>query len=348
MEKRSAMQTSRSRASLNRATRFPKRSWETVTILCRFTAHGFFMPSVSSRTTSDGTPRIVEVIGATVMVDRYSTALSRVNTTTGLCLSGGANRYRRTSPRAIFPATPPRLPTPAIRLYAAIVSNSPRDPEPPGLAVPIAGGALEGLRELTPNDSVSCAAPLDRLPATTSYRAQPGWFPCVDSTPQYSPQSRGSIWTNSEVRQLVETTLQIEPGRGHPQQAPTDLSSGIPLLRDDQNANVRPGLLHTIRDATAQSRGRWRLPVPDPAQPPESNGRLVVAGIHSGVERGQYINAVTSQRTDQPVLSRIFVEVELHRSGTKRKSRGTNALFIGLFLSRDVGIYLPLVSVVEG
>ena len=35
--------------------------------------------------------RMVDVIGATVTVERYAIALSRVSTTTGLFLSGGAN-----------------------------------------------------------------------------------------------------------------------------------------------------------------------------------------------------------------------------------------------------------------
>jgi hypothetical protein len=37
-------------------------------------------------------------------------ALSLVSTTTGLCLSGRGNRYKRTSPRPIAPATMPPLP----------------------------------------------------------------------------------------------------------------------------------------------------------------------------------------------------------------------------------------------
>jgi hypothetical protein len=41
-----------------------------VTALCRFTAHGDFMPSSSFSATLEGTPRMVEVIGATVTVDR--------------------------------------------------------------------------------------------------------------------------------------------------------------------------------------------------------------------------------------------------------------------------------------
>jgi hypothetical protein len=46
------------------------------------------MPSSSSKTTSDGTPRIVDAIGATLTVDKYPMALPRVSTTTGLFLSG--------------------------------------------------------------------------------------------------------------------------------------------------------------------------------------------------------------------------------------------------------------------
>ena len=43
---------------------------EMVTALCKFTAQGAFMPSSLLKTTSDGTPRIVDVMGATVTVDR--------------------------------------------------------------------------------------------------------------------------------------------------------------------------------------------------------------------------------------------------------------------------------------
>ena len=38
-----------------------------------------FMPSSSFSTTSDGTPRMVEVTGATVTVDKYAMALLRVS-----------------------------------------------------------------------------------------------------------------------------------------------------------------------------------------------------------------------------------------------------------------------------
>src|SRR5258708_955267 len=70
MENRNAAQISRVRTLLSPATRFHKRCRETVTILCKFTAHGAFMPSDSSSVISDGTPRIVDVIGATVTVDK--------------------------------------------------------------------------------------------------------------------------------------------------------------------------------------------------------------------------------------------------------------------------------------
>ena len=46
-----------------------------------------FIPSSSFRTTSDGTPRIVEVTGATVTVDKYAMALLRVSTRAGRFLS---------------------------------------------------------------------------------------------------------------------------------------------------------------------------------------------------------------------------------------------------------------------
>src|SRR5271169_3809161 len=90
-ENRRAAHTSFIRAELSWATRFPRRCCDTVTALCRFTAHGDSMPSSSFRTTSEGTPRMVEVTGATVTVDKYAMALLRVSTRTGRFLSGAAN-----------------------------------------------------------------------------------------------------------------------------------------------------------------------------------------------------------------------------------------------------------------
>lgn len=87
-----AAQISDKRSELSIAKRRPKSDFDTVSTLCRFTAHGCFIPSSSVRTTSDGTPRMAEVIGATVTDDKYGMALSRVRTTTGLCLSGEGKR----------------------------------------------------------------------------------------------------------------------------------------------------------------------------------------------------------------------------------------------------------------
>ena len=45
-----------------------------------------FHSDLPVRRTSDGTPRIVEVMGATVTADKYPMALSLVSTTTGRLL----------------------------------------------------------------------------------------------------------------------------------------------------------------------------------------------------------------------------------------------------------------------
>jgi hypothetical protein len=55
------------------------------------TAHGVFIPSSAFSATSEGTPRIVDVIGAIMTVERCLIAMSRVSTTTGLLLSGAEN-----------------------------------------------------------------------------------------------------------------------------------------------------------------------------------------------------------------------------------------------------------------
>src|SRR5580692_2251555 len=65
-----AAQTSANRCAPNFATRRPRCSLETVTTLCRLTAQTCFIPSSSVKTTSDGTPRTVEVMGATVTADK--------------------------------------------------------------------------------------------------------------------------------------------------------------------------------------------------------------------------------------------------------------------------------------
>ena len=70
-----------------------------------------FFPSSTSNISSDGTPRTVEEMGATVTVERWPMAASRGRMRAGRCLSGDANRQRWTSPRFSFlakPRTPPR------------------------------------------------------------------------------------------------------------------------------------------------------------------------------------------------------------------------------------------------
>ena len=54
--------------------------------------HDAFMPSSSSKTTSDGTPRIVDEIGATVTVDRLTAAAKKWAT---LAVSAGPERRLR-------------------------------------------------------------------------------------------------------------------------------------------------------------------------------------------------------------------------------------------------------------
>ena len=68
--KPSAAQISLKRSELSIATRRPRWALETVTTLWRLMAHVSFIPSFSVRRTSDGTPRIVEVMGATVTADK--------------------------------------------------------------------------------------------------------------------------------------------------------------------------------------------------------------------------------------------------------------------------------------
>src|SRR5450759_1173317 len=105
-ENRRAEQTSCIRSSLKLATRRSNRALATVTALCRLTAQRPFIPSSISRISSEGTPRMVDVMGATVTVARWPMTVSRVRTRTGRCLSGGANRHRRISPLLTVPATP--------------------------------------------------------------------------------------------------------------------------------------------------------------------------------------------------------------------------------------------------
>ena len=58
------------RAEFSRATRLPNLACETVTALWRLTTQTVFSPSSSLSKTSEGTPRIADVIGAMVTVLR--------------------------------------------------------------------------------------------------------------------------------------------------------------------------------------------------------------------------------------------------------------------------------------
>ena len=119
-ESRSAAQTSLMRISFKFATRLPRRSCEIVTALCKFTAQGPFIPSSTPSATSEGTSRIVEVIGAIVTVERWPNAPSRVSINTGRCLSGFSNRQRWTAPRFNLPAKPLHPPRVSIPLSSAV------------------------------------------------------------------------------------------------------------------------------------------------------------------------------------------------------------------------------------
>src|SRR6266849_5039128 len=170
------------------------RCCDTVTALCRFTAHVDFMPSSSFRTTSDGTPRMVEVTGATVTVDKYAMALLRVSTRAGRFLSfvlaPAANWYSRTSPRAILPATQPPIPNPALRRPLANVASSPGGRALHWLAVPTGGDVPAGRRAPRRNGFAECASRLGRRHITAFYPARFERFAYVESTPQYTPHRR--------------------------------------------------------------------------------------------------------------------------------------------------------------
>src|ERR1022692_2844455 len=161
-EKRKAAQTSCIRPALKLATRRPSRACSTVRALCRFTAQRPFIPSSMSRITSEGTPRTVDEIGATVTVARWPIALSRVRTRTGRCLSGGANRKRQTSPRLSLPAMRRHPPIYGTRPPAAVEPCTRAGPAPPIPARASALGVPAELGAPTPTDSPFAASPRDR------------------------------------------------------------------------------------------------------------------------------------------------------------------------------------------
>src|ERR1039458_5321439 len=107
------------------------------------------------------------------------------------------------SPRAIPPATPPPLPKPALQRASVAPSHSRRGHAPPELASPISGDVLEARRESTQSGSALYDARPGRPPVTASYREQPGSFPYVESTPQYTPYP----WRSEERRVVQECSI---------------------------------------------------------------------------------------------------------------------------------------------
>ena len=163
------------------------RSCEIVTVLCRLTAQRPFIPSSTSRITSEGTSRTVEEIGATVTVTRWLTALSRVSNRTGRCLSGRANRQRWTSPRLSLLATPQRPPTSGIPEVVAAALCSPAGRALPCPKPASASGAPLARAGLARTGLPVAASLRDRRPFEASNQGQPVWFPYAESIPQYTP-----------------------------------------------------------------------------------------------------------------------------------------------------------------
>src|SRR5713101_8042536 len=122
-------------------------------------------------------------------------ALLRVSTRAGRFLSGAANWYSRTSPRAIWPrailpATWPPTPKPVLPRRLATVASSPGGRALPWLAVPTGGDVPAGRRAPRRNGFAWCASRLGRRRVTAFYPARFEQFPYVDSIPQYNPHRR--------------------------------------------------------------------------------------------------------------------------------------------------------------
>src|SRR5207253_11428701 len=120
------------------------------------TGQGASQPSCTFSTTSDGTPRRVEVTGGTVTVDKYAMAVLQLSTRARRLLSGAANWYSRTSPRAIppraiLPATWPPIPNPALPRRLATAACSPGGRALLWPAVPTDGDVPAGRRAPTRN-----------------------------------------------------------------------------------------------------------------------------------------------------------------------------------------------------
>ncbi len=150
------------RVMLKLLTRRPNLACDNVTALWRLTAQRPFMPSSTSRITSEGTPRMVDVTGATVTVARWPIALVRVRTTTGRCLSGGGNRHSRTSPLLRDAATMRHPPKDGIPPRAGVGPGNPCDPDsrvPTRVSI---SNDAQAPAESRPTGSPFAASPPDR------------------------------------------------------------------------------------------------------------------------------------------------------------------------------------------
>src|SRR5713101_1419794 len=118
-------------------------------------------------------------------------ALLRVSTRAGRFLSGAANWYSRTSPRAIWPrailpATWPPIPNPALPRRLAAAASSPGGRALHWLAVPTGGDVPAGRRAPKRNGFAWCASRLGRRRVTASCPARFERFAYVESIPQYT------------------------------------------------------------------------------------------------------------------------------------------------------------------
>jgi hypothetical protein len=140
------------------------------------------MPSSSPRTTSEGTPRISGVMGATLTVDKYEMALSRVDTTPAAFCQSEQRRRGEHLPELFGRPRSLRLPR---------------------------RGSLKCLR--TPGISSSVAllsrVRLYRLLPKDPCREQSGLFPYVDSAPQHTPHLMSAAFC-----------LHLHPGMNLPSQ----------------------------------------------------------------------------------------------------------------------------------
>src|ERR1035438_5972819 len=104
-------------------------------------------------------------------------ALFLVSTTTGLCLSGRGNRYKRTSPRPIAPATTPPAPRPQPRPRRPDVFGNPADRGSRSRAHAGLSNVREGPPESDRNGLPAPVWPLHSWPEATPNPTLPEWFP---------------------------------------------------------------------------------------------------------------------------------------------------------------------------